>query len=85
MAAAGAVSRASIAKARPSASRISRKPPPPMPVDCGCATASAKAAAIAASTALPPALRISTPAAVTAGWGLTTSARSFATGSGAAA
>src|SRR5262249_54607415 len=74
-----------MANALPSARRIRMKPPPPMPVDCGCATASAKAAAMAASTALPPARNISTPASVTTGCGLTTSARALVTGSGAAA
>jgi hypothetical protein len=36
-------------------------PPPPRFPAAGCVTASAKATAIAASTALPPRFRISTP------------------------
>jgi len=40
---------------------------PPTPVDCGSATAWTAAAATAASTALPPARRISTAAKVAAG------------------
>src|SRR5438477_10150593 len=39
------------------------KPPPPMFPACGWTTASAKPTATAASTALPPLFRISTPAA----------------------
>src|SRR5215208_267756 len=40
------------------------KPPPPMLPACGCVTPSAKPTATAASTALPPALRMSTPTCV---------------------
>ena len=40
------------------------KPPPPMLPACGCVTASAKPTATAASTALPPRFRISTPTRV---------------------
>src|SRR5947209_3861844 len=40
------------------------KPPPPMLPAWGCVTASANPIATAASTALPPALRISTPTCV---------------------
>ena len=39
-------------------------PPPPILPACGCVTASAKPTATAASTALPPAFRISTPTRV---------------------
>src|SRR5262245_19346683 len=56
-----------------------------MPVDCGCVTAIANAAATAASTTLPPARSSSTPAALTAGCGLTTIARGLVSGAGAAA
>ena len=61
-AAAGAVSRASIAATSPSALRISTKTPPPSPAEKGWATERAKAVATAASTALPPASSISSPA-----------------------
>src|SRR6516162_2312640 len=43
-------------------------PSPPMPVDCGSTTASTAAAAIAASTALPPLLRVSMAVSVASGW-----------------
>ena len=46
----------------PSASRIRMKPPPPMLPAAGSTTARAKAVATAASTALPPLFKISTPA-----------------------
>src|ERR1017187_1387313 len=42
---------------------MSAKPPPPRPEAKGLTTPRAKVAAQAASTALPPAFRISTPAA----------------------
>jgi hypothetical protein len=71
-AAAGAVSRASIATTSPSARRIRRKAPPPIPAENGCATPSAKAAATAASTAFPPASSIVTPARVASAWEVTT-------------
>jgi len=48
--------------ASPFTMRISMKPPPPRFPACGKVTASANPTATAASTALPPALRISTPA-----------------------
>src|SRR4029079_12382732 len=44
--------------------RIVMKPPPPMLPAVGYVTASAKPVATAASTALPPSLRISTPASL---------------------
>src|SRR5690606_26344385 len=47
---------------RPSARRMTMKPPPPRLPAAGCVTASAKPTATAASTALPPARRISIPA-----------------------
>src|SRR5208283_627229 len=43
------------------------RPPPPMVLAAGCTTLSAKEAAIAASTALPPARRISNPASADSG------------------
>ena len=51
---AGARSRKSMNVVRPSARRISMKPPPPILPARGCVTASANPTAIAASTALPP-------------------------------
>ena len=51
---AGAFSRKSMNVVRPSAMRISMKPPPPRLPANGCVTASAKPTATAASTALPP-------------------------------
>ena len=53
-AASGARSRKSINVVRPSARRISMKPPPPMLPALGCVTASANPTATAASMALPP-------------------------------
>ena len=44
------------------------KQSPPMPVICGSTTASTAAVAMAASTALPPALRVSTAVRLAAGW-----------------
>src|SRR5947209_9622719 len=46
----------------PSAMRMSMNPPPPRLPACGCTTANANPTATAASTALPPACMISTPA-----------------------
>src|SRR6185503_18020576 len=50
-----------IAVVRLSLRRINMKPPPPRLPAAGCVTASANATAIAASTALPPRLMMSTP------------------------
>ena len=47
-------------------------PPPPIPHDCGRTTESAKLVATAASTAFPPALRISSPARDAAAWSAAT-------------
>ncbi len=47
-------------------------PPPKMPTIIGSTTVSVNSAAIAASTALPPAASISTPAAEASGWLVTT-------------
>src|SRR5512136_1188594 len=47
---------------------MTMKPPPPTPEALGSAILRAKATAIAASTALPPFLRISSATAVAAGW-----------------
>src|ERR1019366_304910 len=58
----GARSRKSMNVVRPSARRTSMKPPPPMLPAVGWVTARAKPTATAASTALPPARRTSTPA-----------------------
>src|SRR5271157_1633911 len=58
----GARSRKSMNVARPSARRTSMKPPPPTFPAEGWVTARAKPTATAASTALPPARRTSTPA-----------------------
>src|SRR5512144_863152 len=46
-------------------------PNPPMPHISGSTTPCTNAHAIAASTALPPALRISAPASVDSGWAAT--------------
>src|SRR5262249_7566191 len=60
----GAVSRKSIVAARSRlAFQKTTKPPPPRPEDDGLTTPVASAAATAASIALPPRCRISTPAA----------------------
>src|SRR5713226_1035567 len=59
----GATSRKSRNVVRPSLSRTSIKPPPPRFPALGPTTARAKPTATAASTAFPPFLRISTPAA----------------------
>src|SRR4051794_40077129 len=60
-AAPGATSRKSIATALPAPVRITANPPPAMLPAVGWVTASANAVATAASTALPPAARISWP------------------------
>ena len=57
----GARSRKSMNVARPSAKRISMKPPPPRLPANGCVTAIAKPTATAASTALPPFCSTATP------------------------
>jgi hypothetical protein len=61
VAAAGAVSRKLKKVSVPSAILIVAKPPPPMLPQQGCTTASAYPTATAASTALPPARRMSAP------------------------
>ena len=61
VAASGAFSRWSCAKTVPSARRTIMNPPPPRLPASGFTTASASPVATAASTALPPAARISTP------------------------
>src|ERR1019366_6554736 len=61
-AARGARSRKSMNVVRPSARRTSMKPPPPMLPAVGWVTARANPTATAASIALPPARRTSTPA-----------------------
>ena len=68
----GARSRKSRNVERPSAKRISMNPPPPRLPALGSVTARAKPTATAASTALPPLRRISTPAAVACGSAVTT-------------
>ena len=86
---AGAFSRWSFAITRPSASRNTMKPPPPRLPAEGCVTASAKPVATAASTALPPRLRMSMPTweasgereATTPFWPRTTCAGSAVAGS----
>jgi hypothetical protein len=70
---------------RPEASRPINRPSradqtmanmsPPIPVMCGSVTLSTAAAATAASTALPPASRIASAAAVASGWLVATAAR----------
>jgi hypothetical protein len=68
VAASGAVSRPSTNVCSPSLARCSsQNPPPPMPDDAGSTTASAAPTATAASNALPPASRTSTPACVASG------------------
>ena len=74
-AAAGAVSRASSASTRPSASRISTKAPPPSPAEKGWVTPTAKAVAIAASMALPPRSSMARPARAASFWVDTTMPR----------
>jgi hypothetical protein len=59
---------------------MSIKPPPPMFPACGRTTARAKPTATAASTALPPSRRISTPASVASWWMVTTMAWSVRAG-----
>ncbi len=61
VAASGAFSRKSRAAVVWSASRTTMKPPPPMLPASGLTTARANCTATAASTALPPAFRMSTP------------------------
>src|SRR5438094_961686 len=61
------------------------KPPPPMLPAYGCVTASAKPTATAASTALPPAWRISSPASEACASLVTTIPCRAATGSNASA
>src|SRR5690606_13453256 len=75
VAASGARSRPSIMTLLPSAARCSsQKPPPPMPEPYGSTTPRAALTATAASKALPPASRISRPAAVASGCAVTTAA-----------
>ena len=50
------------------------KPPPPMPQEYERTTDRAKEVATAASTAFPPALRISAPACDANGWSAATAA-----------
>ena len=85
VAAAGAVSRASIACTSPSPVRISTNTPPPSPAENGCVTASANAVAIAASTALPPRSNIARPARAASDSDATTMPRVPNAGEGAAA
>src|SRR5688572_26447367 len=61
---AGAVSRESIVVTSPSGVRMTMKPPPPMPAENGSVTPSTAAEATAASTALPPARKVSIAACV---------------------
>jgi hypothetical protein len=58
------------------ASRWSRKPPPPMPVSGASTKPSTSCTATAASTALPPRRRISSPASTASGWAADTMKRS---------
>ena len=74
-AAAGASVKLSIARCRPSASRRWVCPAPKMLTIIGSTTVRANSAATAASTALPPAASISTPAADPRGWLATTMPR----------
>src|SRR5438552_3535356 len=62
VAAPGAVSRYSNTVGAPCGGWTTMKPPPPMLPAAGCVTARAKAVATAASTALPPSLRMVRPA-----------------------
>ena len=63
--AAGAVSRPSIVVTSPlPASKYTKYPPPPIPALYGSVTPSAAAVATAASAALPPLRRTSSPAAL---------------------
>ena len=59
----------------PGAGWMTMKPPPPMLPATGCTTASANPTATAASTAFPPARRMSRPTALAIGWLDTTIAR----------
>lgn len=72
VAAPGAFSRKSMKAVRPSAMRMSMKPPPPILPAKGYVTAKVKPTATAASTALPPALRTATPTSVACGSCVTT-------------
>ena len=56
----------------PSTRRIIEKPPPPMLPASGCTTAIAKPTAVAASTAFPPARRMSRPTSAAIGLPATT-------------
>src|SRR5690606_42065264 len=64
---------------RPSAWRRTMNPPPPRLPAEGYTTARANCVAIAASTALPPALRMSSPTLVASGCAETTMAESAIT------
>ena len=75
-AAAGAISRPSIAVNLPSALRIRIRHPPPMPEFSPSTTPSVSAAVTAASTALPPSRNTSTAASVASGCPVATIARS---------
>jgi hypothetical protein len=73
LAARGARSRKSSASVSPcSCMKTTAKPPPPRLPACGCVTARAKPTATAASTALPPARKTSSPTLLAAGCALTT-------------
>ena len=76
----GAFSRKLRNRLRPSLRWMVMNPPPPMLPQHGCTTASAKPTATAASTALPPRLRMSTPTIVARCCALTTMACLAVTG-----
>src|SRR6185369_12260521 len=64
----GASTKKSSSTGSPSAGATSMNPPAPSPVSSGSATNEVSIAASAASTALPPARRISAPAEAVSGW-----------------
>ena len=76
-----AVKKSSASGRRRAASKATRKPPPPGPVSAGSATHEANAAATHASTAEPPARRISAPTSAVAGCPAAIAPRAGAQGS----
>ena len=63
-----------VGRARSPASQKTRNPPPPSPQEYGRTTDRLRLVATAASTAFPPARRISAPASAAAGWSAATAA-----------
>src|SRR5262245_2893983 len=81
---AGAVSRkSSTVTVRVLASQIMAKPPPPIPLETGCVSPTVNVPAMAASTALPPLLRISIAIFVAVALSLATAQRCDRAGLGA--